>query len=114
MKNQKKTDGRKITLKRNNILTNDPCAFCGGRCDPGGFDYFVKGTGRLVCDQCAEKYAPELVEIQKAALAFSEMETSMILSNIRGKIREAINEPLEKRLLKSLDDIFGLKEDVPF
>lgn len=114
MENQKKTDGRRITLKKNNVLTNDPCAFCGRRCDPCGFDYFAKGTGRLVCDSCAYEYAGEMMRIRTDALAFSEMETSMRLSDIRNKIRDVINEPLEKRLLKSLDDIFGLKEEFPF
>lgn len=58
-------DGHQITLGLNNVITNDPCAICGARCDPDGYDYFLEGTVGLVCDGCAEKYAPDLVEIRK-------------------------------------------------
>lgn len=62
---------KEITLKFNNCISNDPCKICGGRCDPNGFDYFIKGTSSLVCKQCAEKRAPDLVEIRKAAFIFA-------------------------------------------
>ena len=44
MKKEKKPAGKlcknEITLRLNNCFTNDPCAICGGRCDPCGFDFF--------------------------------------------------------------------------
>lgn len=43
-----------IEVKKNNSITNDPCALCGTRCDPEGVDPFLAGTWRLVCDQCAQ------------------------------------------------------------
>lgn len=46
----------RVTLKSNNTLTNDPCAICGARCDPGGLDFFLDGTEKLVCDLCGWKY----------------------------------------------------------
>lgn len=42
-----------IEIKPNNCITNDPCAICGARCDPTGFDPFLSGTWELVCDRCA-------------------------------------------------------------
>jgi hypothetical protein len=69
----KKKEERQIELKANNTVTNDPCGFCGYPCNPNGFDYFVKGTWELVCDSCAEKYAPDLVKIQEEVDKFLEM-----------------------------------------
>jgi hypothetical protein len=43
----------RIRRRRNSCVTNDPCAICGARCDPTGFDPFLKNTWRLVCEQCA-------------------------------------------------------------
>jgi hypothetical protein len=43
----------KIEWRKNNAITNDPCALCGKRCDPCGFDPFLKGTWALVCTECA-------------------------------------------------------------
>jgi len=53
---------RRVELKHNTTITNDPCAFCGTRTDPDGLDYFKAGTWALVCDGCAQRYAPELVQ----------------------------------------------------
>ena len=58
---------KKIVLSQNNCQTNDPCALCGGRCDPCGLDFMLKG-GWLVCDRCAALYAPELVAEQKSTI----------------------------------------------
>ncbi len=52
-----------ITLRINNCISNDPCDFCGRRCDPTGLDYMVKGN-RLICDCCAARYAPALVSLR--------------------------------------------------
>lgn len=65
---KKKTD-HPIVLRPNNTLSNDPCALCGGRCDPVGLDYMLDGTSALVCEVCAKKYAPDLVAAYKQALA---------------------------------------------
>ncbi len=51
---------RRVELKHNNTLSNDPCVWCGARCDPTGMDYFEEGTWWLVCDCCAEFYSPEV------------------------------------------------------
>ena len=107
-------DVRRITLKLSSALTNDPCAICGARCDPGGLDYFDKTTDGLVCDSCAKKHAPEMVAIQKAAYDFAEGETSLMLDDLRCKVRDAISEPVEKRIMKVLDEICGVADDVPF
>jgi hypothetical protein len=104
-------DEKQITLMMGHVLTNDPCAICGGRCDPGGLDYVAKGTGRLVCDDCAKKYAPEMVEIQKAALSYAERDVSLTRYDIREKIRDAIDEPVEKRVMKVLDEICKKDEE---
>lgn len=104
--------GRRITLASNNALTNDPCVLCGGRCDPCGFDYFEKGTGKLVCDGCAYEYAPELMRIRTEAFEHAKRERDLFIDDIRDKILKAINEPVEDRvmrLLKYLKD-----SDVPF
>jgi len=53
-----------LCLKSNNCITNDPCALCGARCDPTGFDLFVAGTWALVCDTCGDYYTPELQRIR--------------------------------------------------
>jgi hypothetical protein len=49
-----------VTLKANNCITNDPCAWCGERTDPAGLDFFVPGTWSLVCAECARVRAPEV------------------------------------------------------
>lgn len=106
MENKKKGTGDvegKITLFLNNALTNDPCAICGNRTDPDGLDF---GIGKsLVCDECAKKDAPEMVEIREAALSYAEIERSMILSDIRDKISDAIYLPVEQRIMKVLAEI---------
>ncbi len=58
-----------LCLRPNNCITNDPCALCGARCDPTGFDLFVAGTWRLVCDTCGDHYTPELQRIRLANLS---------------------------------------------
>jgi hypothetical protein len=60
-----------LCIKLNNCATNDPCAICGTRCDPDtGPELFLDGTWALVCDECAEREAPELfylLELYRAA-----------------------------------------------
>jgi hypothetical protein len=52
-----------VAMQFNNVLTNDFCAFCGGQCDPVGFDPMRKFmlSGRvvyvhLVCNRCAAEH----------------------------------------------------------
>ena len=106
-------DVRRITLKMSNALVNNPCAFCGGRCDPGGLDFFAAGTERLVCDSCAKKYAPEMVKIQEAAYNYAKRDVELVRNDIQEKIRDVINEPVEKRIMKVLDEICK-DDDIPF
>lgn len=65
----------KIELSCNSVITNDPCAICRRRCDPGGLDFMLWGTKKLVCRQCAEKYAPSLVHAQSEALRYADAAT---------------------------------------
>ena len=54
----------KCEVRLNNAATNDPCAFCGNRTDPEiPFAIFEYGTYKPVCDDCAETYNPEAVEL---------------------------------------------------
>ena len=49
-----------ISLRPNNCVSNDPCALCGERCDPDGFDFFLGDSWALVCEDCAERHDPAL------------------------------------------------------
>ena len=51
---------RYLCIKRNNTITNDPCAICRERCDPTGIDLFLDGTDALVCDFCGWELDPQL------------------------------------------------------
>lgn len=53
-------NARFVTLKPNNTITNDPCAWCGARTDPTGIDFFAGNSWRLVCHECAERVSPDL------------------------------------------------------
>ncbi len=56
-----------VAIKLNNAASNDPCAICGARTDPEcGPELFLDGTNALVCHECGEKYAPELVKALQA------------------------------------------------
>lgn len=101
-----------ITLKLNNCLTNDPCVNCGGRCDPGGFDFYSRGTEALVCENCAKTHAPELVKIREAALSYAERESEAAVESLIDRIKQTISEPLESRIMRAIAEWKG--EDVPF
>ncbi len=55
-------EGLWIEVRRNNAITNDPCALCGERCDPCGLDFFLRDSEALVCVSCARKHSPQLIE----------------------------------------------------
>lgn len=106
-------DMDRITLKLNDTVISDHCAFCNGIFKPDGFDYVSTRTGELVCDQCANKYAPEMAEIRRAALKFAETQRSRIRVDIRRKIIDAMLEPIQNRIMKALDQI-DRDEELPF
>jgi hypothetical protein len=59
-----KDEAPRLAIKLNNCATNDPCAICGDRTDPVvGPELFLEGTWALVCYECGDEYAPELVEM---------------------------------------------------
>jgi hypothetical protein len=67
-------------LHINNILTdNELCGIfrCGHFSDSNGLDFFHDGTTQRVCDYCAEKYAPRMVDIRNAAIKAAEGETTL-------------------------------------
>lgn len=69
-------DDKRLAIKLNNIITNDPCAICGARTDPNGIDLFLADTWELVCMECGRKHAPELtafLEMATAAESFAAM-----------------------------------------
>ena len=96
----------KIALMVNNAITNDPCALCGSRCSPCGLDYTLRserarkyqaldfsgllGCSKraLVCDACAEKYAPDVIAARKQALLFHERELHLLSEQNRSRIAE--------------------------
>src|SRR5215510_8643752 len=58
-----KAEHHSLVIKNNNCATNDPCAICGARTDPGiGPELFLEGTWALVCYGCGWEHAPGLVE----------------------------------------------------
>jgi ribosome-binding protein aMBF1 (putative translation factor) len=85
-----------ITLKPNNCLTNDPCVFCGKRCDPDGFDYFATGTYLLVCDQCAAKYTPDIVAIREAAKEYAKGEVYSAVGDFQMRIKNSISSVIKE------------------
>lgn len=65
-----------LCLKHNNAVVNDPCGLCGQRCDPdeGGWELFLDGTWKLVCDKCGAQHAPHLLlarDVLRAAVYLS-------------------------------------------
>jgi hypothetical protein len=56
--------GYLLAIQMNSVAANDPCEICGDRTDPEiGPELFLAGTYGLVCYDCGDKYAPELVEL---------------------------------------------------
>ncbi len=56
----------KLAIKLNNAICNDPCAMCLARTDPDGVDLFLEESWALVCDECGDKHAPELMAVLRA------------------------------------------------
>jgi hypothetical protein len=53
-----------LAIKLNNCASNDPCELCGFRTDPEvGPELFLEGTWALVCYECGNKHAPELMDL---------------------------------------------------
>jgi hypothetical protein len=74
-------------------LSNDPCGICGALCDPDGLDYTLKGINSLVCDFCAKKYAPELVDAKNEALRYLQWTCSQC-SRITERARKELKEEI--------------------
>jgi len=50
---------KQCEIRPNNCVANDPRAFCDKRTNPQiPLAIFKRGTYEPVCDECAEKYAP--------------------------------------------------------
>ena len=60
-------ESHRLAIKLNNTLTNDPCALCGARTDPDGVDLFLEESMALVCDECGDRHAPELVRVPRTS-----------------------------------------------
>jgi hypothetical protein len=59
-----KDEAPTLAIKLNNCASNDPCVLCGKRTDPEvGPELFLEGTWALVCYECGDKHAPELVKL---------------------------------------------------
>ncbi len=56
-----------ISLLFSNRASRDPCALCGRHCDHNGLAFTLSGTKSLVCDACAQKYAPVLMAAKEQA-----------------------------------------------
>ncbi len=83
----------KFTIEHNNVITNDPCGICGERTDPGGLDVFVRerdgSNPELVCVPCIEKLAPELLALQRLALAAEEFGAHERMSDLEAMVNAA-------------------------
>ena len=56
----------KLAIKDNNLMKDEPCAICGEIVSPRlGLCIFMADNYRVVCDECAGKYAPRMLEIVK-------------------------------------------------
>jgi hypothetical protein len=63
-------------IQFNNCAISRPCGLCGERTDPdAGPEIFLKWNWRLICDQCAWRYAPALAEARHAAFPRGIFET---------------------------------------
>lgn len=70
---------------------NQPCALCGNKLEPCGFDFFLSDTEQFVCKECAAKHAPELVEIQENALFYTSVVTGRERDQLFNKLTETIS-----------------------
>lgn len=105
----------KIVLAVNTCITNDPCALCGARCDPCGLDYTLKSKKRgrvLVCDRCATKHAPELVEAREVALRYAQWEREQVAENRPPPAAVQDNAKLRELAKHLLAAVRVLKPDV--
>jgi len=59
--------GIAISIKYNNLSAAEPCALCGEVADQDvGPALFLAGSFDQVCLACADRYAPELLEMLQA------------------------------------------------
>jgi hypothetical protein len=104
-----------LVIKSNNVATPDPCAVCGERTNPDcGPELFLEGTWELVCHQCGQKYAPELIAL--LALKDREFLDREFLDRefVDVPFNEAERKQHEKRWLQEWPDYgppYGLPDD---
>ncbi len=59
-KSTKDVEPVRLVISMNSVLTNDPCALCGGRTDPNGVDLMLADKQALVCRACGFIHARPL------------------------------------------------------
>ena len=76
---------KRITLELHNIMTIEPCAICGKRCEPDEFDFLMDNS--LVCPDCAKDQAPDLYLIWRDATHWHEKDLPKVFNDgvISGK-----------------------------
>jgi hypothetical protein len=99
------TDNPVVIMKENLGLKNTPCAVCGGKCHPTGLDLFVAGTTKLICLNCVEKCDPRLYDTWFASRIYATALEGRVAADIRRKIQDIVNEPVEKRIFKLLNEM---------
>ena len=66
-------------IRPNHATSNGHCAFCGGRTHPQiPLAIFKRGTYQSICDECAEKYAPDMVRALAEHSGLSTVEEAII------------------------------------
>lgn len=78
------TNTPSITIKHNNCASNDPCGICGQRTDPiVGPEFFLADSWALVCHQCAEKRAPELMALYHEATTHAGTQNATLRNGLK-------------------------------
>jgi len=107
---------RQITLKLcGQFLSVRACVICGAPCTPAADRYFyysVIGTDEAICDSCAEKHDPKIVEIRKEAIVLVHLEVFRQLTDIRNEIEHVIRAQFEDRYTKYLNHLFPNMESL--
>jgi hypothetical protein len=88
-------NGVTLEIKLNNAASNDPCEVCGARTDPEtGPELFLAGSWGLVCYECGDEHAPELVRCLSAyrsARTSGDERTYVIPEPYTREVRELVN-----------------------
>jgi hypothetical protein len=103
------SDDPVIVLELNVGLNATPCAVCGRECEPVGLDFFVAGTKESVCDICAMENDSCIYDDRTEAFRYANLRDRWMLQNIQSKIQEVVDEPVEKRILKLVNEMLDKK-----